>query len=117
MPKLALCLRQYTRPKIVSRRIIMTAEVLSTVREGRVLRLTLARPEKRNALDLTLCRALVTSIEDAVRDPLVGAILLTGEGKAFCAGMDLADIEPGGDSAEMDAVHEQIFTQIGRASG
>jgi enoyl-CoA hydratase/carnithine racemase len=89
-------------------------QILTTIREGRVLRVTLARPGKRNALDLALCRALVTAIEAAAQDPLIGAILLTGEGPAFCAGMDLSELEPGGDSAEMDAIHEQLFTLGGR---
>src|SRR5450759_5047694 len=85
-------------------------DLLHSVREGRLLRLTLNRPEKRNALDAALCRALVTALEDAARDPAVGAILLTGSGKAFCAGMDLAEIEAGADTEEINAVHEQLFT-------
>lgn len=85
-------------------------ELLYSVREGRLLRLTLNRPEKRNALDAALCRALVQALEDAAGDPAVGAILLTAEGKAFCAGMDLAEIEAGVDAGEIDSVHEQLFT-------
>src|SRR5450432_2106866 len=88
----------------------MKPPILTTAREGRVLRVNLTRPEKRNALDLALCRALVTTVEEAARDPHIGAILLTGEGPAFCAGMDLTEIELGGDTAEMDLVHEQLFT-------
>ena len=85
-------------------------DVLHSIREGRLLRLTLNRPDKRNALNAALCRALVTALEDAARDPAVGAILLTADGKAFCAGMDLAEIEPGADAEEINAVHEQLFT-------
>jgi enoyl-CoA hydratase/carnithine racemase len=85
-------------------------DVLHSVREGRLLRLTLNRPDKRNALDAALCRALVTALEDAASDPAVGAILLTANGKAFCAGMDLAEIEPGANTEEINAVHEQLFT-------
>jgi enoyl-CoA hydratase/carnithine racemase len=79
-------------------------------REGCVLRVTLARPEKRNALNLTLCRALLAAIEGASHDPEIVAILLTAEGPAFCAGMDLTEIEIGGDSVDMDAVHEGLFS-------
>jgi enoyl-CoA hydratase/carnithine racemase len=85
-------------------------DILHSVREGRILRLTLNRPEKRNALDAALCRALVDALEAAQHDPSVGAILLAGRGKAFCAGMDLAEVERGGDTAEINAVHEQLFT-------
>jgi enoyl-CoA hydratase/carnithine racemase len=85
-------------------------DVLHSIREGRLLRLTLNRPDKRNALNAALCHALVTALDDAARDPAVGAILLTANGKAFCAGMDLAEIEPGADAEEINAVHEQLFT-------
>ena len=87
----------------------MTDHLLS-VREGRLLRLTLNRPHKRNALDAALCRALLGALDDAARDPAVGAILLAANGRAFCAGMDLAEIEQGGHSEEMDALHERLFT-------
>src|SRR5450631_3630170 len=73
-------------------------DLLHSVREGRLLRLTLNRPGKRNAL------------EGAARDPAVGAILLTANGRAFCAGMDLAEIEEGSHAEEIDALHEQLFT-------
>jgi len=72
--------------------------------EGRVLRLTLDRPEKRNALDTSLCSQLVEALESAARDDSVGAILLQGNGKSFCAGMDLNDF---GGAADL---HERLFT-------
>lgn len=58
-----------------------------------VARITLNRPEKRNALD----RQLISEIEDAIqtsgRDEAVRAVLVNGEGKDFCSGMDLAELE------------------------
>jgi len=86
------------------------ADLLHSVREGRILRLSLNRPEKRNALDAALCWVLVDALEAAGRDPAVGAIVLAGCGKAFCAGMDLAEIEAGVATAELNAVHERLFT-------
>ena len=85
-------------------------DFLHSVHEGRLLHLTLNRPGKRNALDTTLCRALLDALEDAARDPAVGAILLTASGRAFCAGMDLAEIEEGSHAEEIDALHERLFT-------
>jgi enoyl-CoA hydratase/carnithine racemase len=73
-------------------------------REGRVLRLTLAREEKRNALDAALCRAIVEACE--AEDPTVGAILLDAQGKVFCAGMDLAEVR----SVDPTEWHERLFT-------
>lgn len=69
-------------------------------REGRVLRVTLARPEKRNALSPALCQGLL----DALREP-AGAILLDAEGPAFCAGMDLDEATPAA-----TAMHVDLFT-------
>ncbi|HLK70061.1 MAG TPA: enoyl-CoA hydratase-related protein [Bryobacteraceae bacterium] len=85
------------------------SESLESVREGRVLRLILNRPDQRNALNAQLCRALTTAIEGADRDPTVGAILLAGRGKGFCAGMDLKEAGSG-DTGELAAVHERLFT-------
>ena len=82
---------------------------LRSAREGRVLRLTLARPEKRNALNLELCRAIVDALTEADRDPHVGAILLESEGKVFCAGMDLDDATAA-DAPARTKIHEQLFT-------
>jgi enoyl-CoA hydratase/carnithine racemase len=84
-------------------------DILQIVRQGRVLRLFLNRPDKRNALSGELCRTLVDAIEEAGRDPGIGAILLAGRGKAFCAGMDLGELVPG-NSQEITEAHERLFT-------
>jgi len=84
-------------------------DLLEIHREGRLLSIALNRPEKRNALNSQLCRELVQQIEAAGRDPGVGAILLTGNGKCFCAGMDLHEIADAA-TDEISDVHEQLFT-------
>jgi enoyl-CoA hydratase/carnithine racemase len=86
------------------------SNILESVREGRVLRLYLNRPEKRNALNAEMCRTLTAALEEADRDPAIGAILLAGRGKSFCAGMDLIEAGEGGDSAPLAEVHERLFT-------
>lgn len=68
------------------------AELL-TRREGAILILTLARPHVRNALTRTLRRSLATALTEAEADASVRAVVLTGEGNAFCAGLDLAELE------------------------
>ena len=83
--------------------------LLEITREGRVLRIALNRPEKRNALNAELCHSLVSSIEDGAKDPAVGAILLSANGPSFCAGMDLNEISDNS-SSRMDQAHEQLFT-------
>src|SRR5260370_23172508 len=82
---------------------------LAASREGRLLRLVLNRPDKRNALNGALCGELVAAIEEGDRDPGVGAILLSGAGKSFCAGMDLDEMLTPAE-AELGEVHERLFT-------
>ncbi len=55
----------------------------------RVATLTLNRPDRRNALSTDLMAAIRDGLARADRDAEVGAIVLTGAGKAFCAGGDL----------------------------
>jgi enoyl-CoA hydratase/carnithine racemase len=52
--------------------------------------LTLDRPDALNAFDVTMARELERFFLDAATDDAVRAIVVTGEGRAFCAGMDLA---------------------------
>ncbi len=85
------------------------SENLQITRFERVLRIALNRPEKRNALNTELCRELVHALDDAAQDPDTGAILLTGNGKSFCAGMDLSEIGTVANE-EILALHERLFT-------
>jgi enoyl-CoA hydratase/carnithine racemase len=66
-------------------------EELHQRRTNGVLWLKLNRPQALNSLTLSLVVALTASIKDAQRDPDVRVIVLTGEGRAFCAGADLKD--------------------------
>jgi len=52
-------------------------------------RITLARPEAKNALTIEMRDAIVDAVRSARADADVRALLITGEGDAFCAGMDL----------------------------
>jgi|SRR5580658_810385 enoyl-CoA hydratase/carnithine racemase len=86
-------------------------ESLQISREGRVLHAALNRPDKRNALNLDLCRALAETFDEAEADPGVGAVLLSGHGKSFCAGMDLNEaLSPESGPGPLHEIHERIFT-------
>lgn len=85
------------------------SEVLEIEPQGRVLRIILNRPDKRNALNAQLCRELVEALERADSDRTVGAILLSANGKSFCAGMDVSEIAPR-TSEEIGEVNERLFT-------
>jgi methylglutaconyl-CoA hydratase len=54
--------------------------------------LTLNRPDKRNALSRALIAELTAAVDRAASDPAVRAVILTGAGSAFCAGMDLDEL-------------------------
>jgi enoyl-CoA hydratase/carnithine racemase len=58
--------------------------------DDRVLTLTLNRPERLNAFTVTMADELEHAFRRASADDAVGAIVVTGAGRAFCAGMDLA---------------------------
>ena len=89
--------------------------MLQKVQHGRVLRLTLDRPEKRNALNCEMCLEILQAVESAIHDPGVGAILLEANGKSFCAGMDL-DEAACGVTEESNSLHERLFTLGARSS-
>ena len=64
---------------------------------GSVLRIALNRPEVFNAFHRGMALELQQALAEADRDPEVRAVLLTGEGRAFCSGQDLSEaIDPQG---------------------
>ena len=66
--------------------------------------LTLSHPARRNALNLQLSRLLADAVAAAVADEGVGAVVVTGEDPAFCAGGDLAELASA-DPATLHAVY------------
>jgi len=73
----------------------------------RVLRLTLNRPNKRNALTFEMCTQIVEAVRFAQSLADIGCVLISANGTVFCSGMDLSE------SAPVEAVlkvHEQLFT-------
>jgi 2-(1,2-epoxy-1,2-dihydrophenyl)acetyl-CoA isomerase len=67
--------------------------------DGAVLRLTLDRPDKRNALDDVMVAGLIDAIDAAGRDERVRAIVLAGAGDHFCGGADIVARNAGGPDA------------------
>ncbi|MBD2899147.1 Short-chain-enoyl-CoA hydratase [Actinomadura sp. RB99] len=68
----------------------MTDRVTVHVHEG-VADVRLNRPDKLNALDLATFEALAETGDALAADPSVRAVVLSGEGRAFCAGLDFAN--------------------------
>ena len=71
----------------------MTAP-LEQERDGRLLVLRLNRPDRKNALTGALGWALVEAVRAAAHDDDVWAVALTGNGDAFCSGLDLGGADP-----------------------
>lgn len=69
----------------------MSSDPVLVRRDGAVATLTLNRPDKRNALNVPLLEHLCAGVEAASADASVRAIVLRGAGKAFCAGLDMAE--------------------------
>jgi len=71
---------------------VTKAIVLYSVTDG-VAAITLNRPDKRNALNAAMVEALKERLSEAAEDPEVRVVTITGAGKDFCSGADLADLE------------------------
>ena len=67
-------------------------KVLYSVDEG-IARITLNRPEKRNALDHEMIAEIRRALAERAIDDVVRVVLITGAGNDFCAGADLAAVE------------------------
>ncbi len=72
----------------------MSEDLVSRV-EDKVLYLTMNRPSKLNALGADMLREFDALLTDAGRNPAIGAVVLTGEGRAFCAGGDVSAMADG----------------------
>ncbi len=74
----------------------------------RVARVTLTRPEARNALSNAVADGLVLAVEEIEKDPRVRAVILAGEGPIFCAGGDLKAFATS-DLPNGDTVHKGLL--------
>jgi methylglutaconyl-CoA hydratase len=89
------------------------APVLMTLSDG-VARITLNRPEKRNALDRATIAALSSALHECAGNPAVRVLQITGAGELFCAGADLAEMQAqvaAGEAANL-ADAEQLATML-----
>jgi hypothetical protein len=82
-------------------------------RDGDVLRLTLTRPDARNALDTAMRDELVAALALPLADPSIAEVHLQGDGPAFCAGGDLDEFGARPDPATAHLV--RVLQSAGRA--
>ncbi len=70
----------------------MSEKVILSEREGAIGIITINRPDKLNALDLSTIEAMGSAFSKMENDPEVHVIIVTGAGRAFVAGGDIADL-------------------------
>jgi enoyl-CoA hydratase/carnithine racemase len=83
------------------------AEPFETIRyevEDRIATITLNRPEKLNAYTWTMRDEIIRAFDLSDSDDSVGAVIVTGEGRAFCAGADIGDNRMNGEKQRRESV-------------
>ncbi|MCW3067030.1 MAG: hypothetical protein JWN32_4202 [Solirubrobacterales bacterium] len=76
-------------------------DVVADLSEGGLLTLTLNRPDKQNSITEEMAGELDGIVTAAASDREVRCLLITGAGKAFCAGRDISSAKPGEDAYEL----------------
>ena len=92
----------------------MGSQVLSTELKDSVGVIKLNRPEKLNSINTELAAELLKTLSDYSEEQNVKAILLTGEGRAFCAGQDLEEVKPRPDGSvpDLQKIVEQNYNPL-----
>ena len=85
----------------------MNAPVLLKEHDRGVLRLTLNRPDARNALSTALMSALLEALGRAATEPQARVVVIAGAGPAFCAGHDLREMR----TDQRRETYERVFAQ------
>jgi enoyl-CoA hydratase/carnithine racemase len=73
---------------------------LIVTRDGHVARLTIDRPDKRNAMTAAMWAGLPGVLDGLAGDPAVRVLVVTGSGPSFCAGADISELLSGPDPAD-----------------
>ncbi len=73
-------------------------ELLRYCEDGPIARITLDRPEKRNALSIALSDELIRAIESVQRSTALKVVVIQGAGETFCAGDDITEMNTWGDA-------------------
>ncbi len=90
----------------------MADEVLCSVQD-RIATVTLNRPDKRNALNTAVLEGLSAIFARLEEDPGVRVVVLRGEGKAFCSGMDLRELgQRQGQEADPEHGVKEVFREV-----
>jgi 2-(1,2-epoxy-1,2-dihydrophenyl)acetyl-CoA isomerase len=78
--------------------------------QDKVARITLNRPDRRNAMNAELNHAMFAALQWSQEDPQVRALLITGAGKGFCSGADLTIFQ---ERPSADLVYDNVVNGLG----
>lgn len=94
----------------------MSEAPVLVAQSGGILRMTLNRPDRLNALNKPLFDAMMAALAHADQDPACRVVLLSGAGRAFCAGQDLSDevYRKGGPQPDLGLIVERYNPMIER---
>jgi enoyl-CoA hydratase/carnithine racemase len=93
----------------------VTAETITSTVDGSIATIRLERPESMNAFTYPMIRAIRDAVDAATDDPGIGAIVITGLGRAFSAGLDMTTLSntAGGERDERPAPANELPALFG----
>lgn len=91
------------------------SEYITTSLSNNILTITLDRPNKLNSFTEPMAKQLQNALADASENKEVRCVLLTGNGKAFCAGQDLPEVVDKGDDYELGKTVRKSYNPIIKA--
>jgi len=86
---------------------------IEITRDGAIATVTISNPERHNAIDVDACEVMAEELRDLAYSDSVRAVVIEGEGEAFCSGIDLAEgIGSGGVMGELETGLNAIATGL-----
>lgn len=94
----------------------MSEPLILSSQTGSVRALTLNRPQALNSLSSAMLQTLLDTLDQIAGDATVRCVVLTGAGRAFCAGQDLADplVAPGAEPKDLGVMIERFYQPLVR---
>ncbi len=93
-----------------------TPRIALTIDDHGVADVALARADKMNALDRPMFDAIAATLQQLAAMPSLRAVVLHGEGRAFCAGLDMASFVKMGQGASLDVSSDLVARTHGAAN-
>ena len=89
----------------------MNYETIILEKKNNIARITLNRPERMNAVSQAVADELLSALDDVDKDNEARVLVITGAGRAFCAGADVTEM-PGGGASRQDVLGSKIVRRL-----